>query len=505
MNVNLRLRLIAIGCAVAAVWLGWELADESYAIPFIVVGAAIFGILMALLKTPMGAIALGLALFGYLVGNRGFAQLRPAPWLPLFPAEFVLLVAGGWWLVQCAFEHRLPFRRDALNWLIVVWLALGTARMLFDVRLFGLMAARDYAMIYYALYFFLAQHLAGAPESRRFLVGILALASVVQPVTAMLAEAFPEFFLNHLLVRGVPLIYLKGDLALTFMAVSALLLAFIARGPARWWAWSVAAIELVYVVGSSNRASMLGALVALGWLALSRMRRFVLVQIAVFAAALLVVSSLALLTENTWSQRKLRGISERFLSLGDVVGAGTYVSDDSFMKGDNNRFRSVWWRTVVAETMATNPALGLGFGHDLARNFLQEYNPDMAEDFSARSPHNIAVSVIGRMGLVGLAVFVLLCLAIAVRTFRAMRDPNSEDATLGLWAGVWVILVSAGFGVVLEGPMGAVVFWSLLGIAHAKFSSPAEVEETSEAEILAASSSGDLQSAATKGEVALRP
>ena len=54
------------------------------------------------------------------------------------------------------------------------------------------------------------------------------------------------------------------------------------------------------------------------------------------------------------------------------------------MKGDNNRFRSVWWRTVVAETLAENPAFGLGFGHDLARNFLREFNPEMADDFTAR-------------------------------------------------------------------------------------------------------------------------
>jgi hypothetical protein len=48
-----------------------------------------------------------------------------------------------------------------------------------------------------------------------------------------------------------------------------------------------------------------------------------------------------------------------------------------------------------------------------------------------------------------------------------MRDPATRRVTLGLWACVWTILVSACFGVVLEGPMGAVVFWSLLGILNA--------------------------------------
>jgi hypothetical protein len=33
---------------------------------------------------------------------------------------------------------------------------------------------------------------------------------------------------------------------------------------------------------------------------------------------------------------------------------------------------------------------------------------------------------------------------------------------------VWAIFGSACFGVVLEGPMGAIVFWTLLGVANAR-------------------------------------
>ena len=36
------------------------------------------------------------------------------------------------------------------------------------------------------------------------------------------------------------------------------------------------------------------------------------------------------------------------------------------------------------------------------------------------------------------------------------------------WCYVWAIFTSACFGVVLEGPMGAVVFWILLGAAAAR-------------------------------------
>ena len=67
------------------------------------------------------------------------------------------------------------------------------------------------------------------------------------------------------------------------------------------------------------------------------------------------------------------------------------------------------------------------------------------------------------MGVIGLIPFLMLVATMIRRTRRAARlGPSSETA---LWCAAWIILVSACFGVVLEGPMGAVVFWTLLGLA----------------------------------------
>ncbi|MBS0632844.1 MAG: O-antigen ligase family protein [Verrucomicrobia bacterium] len=464
-HISLRLRLIALGGGFAAVWLAWGLAQGDYVLPALVAALVIVAVSVRLLRTDVAAVALALILFGYLVGNRGFAQLMPVPGLPLLPAEIALLVAGGWIFLQCASAHRLPFRKDALNWAILAWLLVGTIRVMFDVRTYGLLAIRDYAMIYYAAFFFLAQELARDARSRGFLLGTLKVASFTLPFAVVLSEAFPGFFQTIFTVRGIPLIFFKGDLALTFMAVSGVFLATTAPVRHRPWLWVLALVEIVYVIGADNRASMLGALGALLWLAVSRLRRFVLLQGAAVLLAGLVVAGLALLADNLWARGKLAGVSERVLSLGDVVGSGTYVSAESSMKGDNNRFRTVWWGTVASETLSQNPFFGLGFGYDLSREFLQEYNPDMAEDFSARSPHSIIMSAFGRMGFAGLAAFLAFAFLLTRRTWRVMRDPDATPADLGLWSCAWVILISACFGVVLEGPMGAVVFWSLLGLA----------------------------------------
>jgi hypothetical protein len=485
MSIGLSQKLIAAGAILVAAWLGWLIAEGEQVLPAFFAGLALLGCLTRLTHVSVATLAVGVVLFGYLVGNRGFAQLTPVPGIPILPAELALGICGAWLALQCAFSRQLPFRRDALNGIVLLWLIVGTARVIFDVRQFGFMAIRDYAMVYYAAFFFVVQHLMAERGARRFLIGVLIVASVAQPIATLLSTTFPEFFYTVLTFRGTPLIHFKGDLALTFMAVSAFVLAFAVEGRFRWLALIVATLVLLYVISGDNRASVLGTIAAFGWLLFSRARRFVGGQALAVAGTFLIMAALALFFEAGWAQKKFHGVAERVHSLTDFFGSGTYVSEESSMKGDNNRFRAVWWKTVVEETLDRNPWFGLGFGHDLAAAFLREFNPEMADDFTARSPHSIIVSAIGRMGAVGLAGFLLLCGALTVRTWRAVRDQSTSRADLGLWAGVWTILISACFGVVLEGPMGAVVFWSLLGIlsgAEATDKAPAETLKTREEE-----------------------
>jgi O-antigen ligase len=126
----------------------------------------------------------------------------------------------------------------------------------------------------------------------------------------------------------------------------------------------------------------------------------------------------------------------------------------------------VWWRAAIDETVENNVWFGLGFGYDLADRFVRQYFPDSSEDFTARSPHNVLITVFARMGLVGAAAFLVLLAIITVRTWRALRGPARAREASVFWCAAWVILICACFGVVLEGPMGAVVFWTLLGLAN---------------------------------------
>src|SRR5207248_1042433 len=184
----------------------------------------------------------------------------------------------------------------------------------------------------------------------------------------------------------------------------------------------------------------------------------------------------AYFSNKPWTQTPLYGAYERVVSIVDPFGQRTYSGEDTFYKGDNNRFRTVWWRTVVDETIDGNPWLGLGFGYDLAARFVREYYPDAGDEFSTRSPHNVLLTVFGRMGLVGLVPFLAIIGTLLWRGFRSARaGPSIETA---LWCSCTQILVSGCLGVVLEGPMGAVIFWTLLGLANAGGTTATETHAT---------------------------
>lgn len=467
-----RNRLIAVAASLLAVWLGWWIADGAYTLPALAAAIGLAAVLVRMARLPADVILLGLLLIGYIVGNRGFAQLMPIRGLPLFPAELGLAVGAGWLVVHSALRQTAPWRRDWLNGLLLAWMAVGTARMAIDVRQFGFFALRDYAMVYYAMFFFLAQHYAENNRSRRYLIGCAGFAAAVLLPVYFLFSAYPLFFYTVLTVRGVPLIFLKGDLALTFLAAGSVVVFHLVTRRHRLWAWPLAAAMFLCVAAGNSRASLVGAVVAVLWLVAARRWAFPLVQSSVALLAFTFVIVLASSGHSIWAESKLDGVRERLVSIADVSGTRFYESSDVLDKGDNNRFRLVWWRTVMDETWSQGPVFGLGFGYDLAKDFIETYNPGMEESFSARSPHSIVVTTFGRMGLAGLAALAGLVGAMAVKTWRSLRDRTTDPAVAGLWCGAWAVFTSACFGVVLEGPMGAVVFWTLLGLANGAGAAP---------------------------------
>jgi O-antigen ligase len=490
-----RTRIYAAVAALLAIWLGNGIAQQELGLPFFLTGGIVGLLLLWWRPMPIATFLLGGVLFGYVVGNRGFAQLYLSNSLPLLPAELVLLVGGIILAAQSAFRRELPFRREPLNLLILLWLILGTGRVFFDVRTYGFAALRDYATVYYTGFFFLAQVVAREPAGKRFVLLCLVSGCTLLLPLSVLSEQFPGFFLETLTVRGTPLIFYKGDLLGTFFAIGALIyfIRFEERG--RWWSLGLSLVFIGGTLASSNRASMLALGVATVLLAVCGRWKFAVVQAVVGVIAALVILLVAHVGEIAMENTPLYGLYERVISVVDPMGQRTYTGDTSFDKGDNNLFRSVWWRAVFDETIDGNPWLGLGFGHDLADRFVRQYYPEAGEEFTTRSPHNVLLTIFARMGVVGLLPFLAIAGLAVTRAAQAIRARQNDNIIF--WCCALIILMSACLGVVLEGPMGAVVFWTLLGLANTPESADAAAPGS------AAEAAAALQPAVTSPEVAV--
>jgi O-antigen ligase/polysaccharide polymerase Wzy-like membrane protein len=472
MNPKLRLWLFVIAGAALGTCVGVQIANESYGWATVLALVACWIMVERMSEAPPDAWLLAAALVGYIVGNRGFAQVQPAAQIPLLPAEGVLLVAFPTLVVRMAMKKTAGFRKDLLNCSILVWMIIGCARLPLDMSRYGVIALRDFAMIYYATFFFIAQALGSSAASSRLLMRALTIAFIGLLGAVVSIEISPDFLVDHFTWRGIPIIYHKSDLIATSLAAGFFWL-WTRQDKARNRLWILPAGASLLLIGAmaSPRAAMAAvAMTTFLWLLVGRWR------IAVWQLGMVLVGSVLALVALEFMGKDLRTSApysayEHAVSIFDPTGSGSYINGESGDPGDNNRFRLIWWHSVFDETIETNPVFGLGFGSDLASRFLADYDLLSDENFSARSPHSMIMTVFGRMGILGFLAWIVASAAMGQMAWRLIKRGDPDD--VGLACIVTVTWVSACVGVVLEGPMGAVVFWTALGLANSRLKGPA--------------------------------
>lgn len=468
MSPRLRLWLAGILAAALAVGAGWEIAQENYWLAAAASVPVAWILIEWLSATRAEAWTLAAVLMGYVIANRGFAQISPFGNLPLLPAELALALAGGSTLVRLARKQASPFRSDPLNFAILVWVALGAARLIPDLARFGSVALRDFATVYYALFFFIAQSLASEAKSARLLRRTLLTALALLPLTYLLFNRFTDFFLGQLLFRGAPVLYYKDDLVAAYFFCGFFLIQTASWPNPIRTSLALTSYISAFTIGSS-RAAIVGLTVVTIWWGLARRTTALKLQAWAASLAIMVLGLTALVQDEPIRNSRIVTLYEHLASMVDFAGSGKYESDQRQYVGDNNRFRLSWWRSVADEVFSTSPVFGLGFGANLADRFVRNYELDLGDDFSTRSPHSIVFSVLGRMGITGLVALAAIVAAMIAATARlalaARVNPNCLEP-LGWWSVAWVMFTSGCFGVVLEGPMGAVLFWTALGLAN---------------------------------------
>jgi O-Antigen ligase len=452
-----------LGCAGGGVLVAW--------LGFPAIGVSI-GLLAALavwryLKAPLIALATLVVYAGYVLFSRDFADLHVTTGpLPVYVGELLLLVTLPWALL------RIDTRRVLGNPFFValgVWMAFCMARLAFGGFEYGIDALRDSATWYYGLFTLVGYALWRAVPvvvwTRFFTVVFIALIGI--SIVALNSDALS-------LQYRVP----REDILAASLIASANFF-LLALRTARYTALRLllSSLSLALLIPLEVRSATVGVILLLGVFVLQRRWRllFSMVVIPAVAFGTLAVANVPL--SGRVGGSTANELLERQLTLVTLLLDGRVVSNDPFLPRDATSGTALWrynWWTALIDDALSSPEqalVGVGFGADIA----WPLGIDQSQfDRPLRSPHNVAMTLFARTGIVGLAMW-LTMLGIWMRmVWRAMgaasRAGSIAEGDYLLWmcAYVLMILAVALLGVVLEGPVGAVPFFLLLGMGARK-------------------------------------
>jgi hypothetical protein len=226
-----------------------------------------------------------------------------------------------------------------------------------------------------------------------------------------------------------------------------------------WAAWLVGFV----IVGSTNRGGLLaaGAASAIALVLIGPTRRFV-ARFAMAAALTLVVAVVA---------PQITLATDRSLALNQIADNLSSVVMDTGVEGleGSKAWRALWWNDIVGYTF-NGPYFwtGKGFGINLADE--DGYQTGTPEVETLRSPHSAHFTVLARMGVPGLVLWVLLQIGFGASLLWSFLRARGHGATFWCRVDAWLLaywlamIVNASFDVYLEGPQGGIWFWSVFGL-----------------------------------------
>lgn len=425
---------------------------------------------------------------GYICLTRGFSGLYlPLGGVPLLIGELALLAFTPIAVLRLGWRPPAAFLVPFVAW--IAYNALLTAR---DFGPYGLDAVRDAATWYYAGFVLIGAATwkeLGTDRLRRWMglvfgvllmttpLVIVAAADVIPPVEVPFADG--------------PFLQARFD-ATAMHLIGGATLFLTARGLRRppWPGWlgiGIAAGLLGLAAMLQVRAAFGGLAGAIGVLVVYGLVRPV---VAIGAALVLVLAAMWLLDVEVPTARGVvsaGSIVERqtstllFLVGGTEESARTDRSDVEHDHAGTIAWRIIWWQALIEESLGDRAYLliGRGYGPDLRAAVTARatgtlnWDQGIGEGRPVRSPHNIAVTIFARTGLIGLGLWLLVlgtCLTALIRSTVAYhRSGNRDEELFGAWLIVYVLtmLQVALLGVVLESPFGAAPFFWVLGVGLA--------------------------------------
>ncbi|MCE7059704.1 O-antigen ligase [Dyadobacter sp. CY343] len=401
-------------------------------------------------------------LMGYLLIGKMYATLH-IPFTPIYIGE-IFMIFGLYRLKNKPVRVRHFY-------FIVIFIFIGLCNLAVNVGKFKLEAVRDFAMIYYSVFFIIGYYHVSERNIESFKVTLLKCIKYVLPALLLIQvikRTFKEA-LQNLTYEDVALFATKsGDIQVYLALFSALLISSPRNKIIRYKnIYYLMCGILLVTTASLNRGGFVAFCIALiiGFRHFNFRQKVNSIYILAFAL-MIVFSGIEIVDRQSSSggrQVSITQLRENIISLfsSDTNNAGRTQG--------TKRWRKEFWSTLIAEVTESPSKMwfGLGLGPNLITQFEQFAVDDEDSERKTKHPHNYTINIFSRLGLVGLFgwLFVLFCFlrkAIPMLLFSKKRPMLAWSFSLLVIAG----LINSNFDVYLENPMGAIIFWISMGIAY---------------------------------------
>jgi hypothetical protein len=411
--------------------------------------------------TKIFVVSVSTLLLGYAFIGREFAHLGVPP---IFVGEVVLSIGLLGWVLA---RQRWAAFRSPLTWILVAFATWGLLRSYPFVSVYGLDVLRDSVLWGYALI-------------------------VIILVPFLLDERrifyFPQFFSRALpwFIIWVPAALLlsysnvisfrmkPGDMGVHLGGVGAFLLLGLHRTyinkfrfsiQSAEWLWWIAWLFAVLVVGSFNRGGFLSCAVAVG-VAFAIRPMATARKVFILAGSVSAFTLALLITDFSIDIGKTRSISpSQIVSNVASISGRTEVSGG--MLEQNRTWRLDWWSEIINYTFYGEYFWGgKGFGINLA----DDDGFQVTRGSKLRSPHNGHLTVMARMGIPGIFLWVLIHAGFATMLLLSINRSRNEGHEWWTSFFVWIFaywtafMVNGTFDVFLEGPQGGIWFWTVYAL-----------------------------------------
>jgi hypothetical protein len=359
---------------------------------------------------------------------------------PVYLAEAALAGLGIGALVL-----RTPKGSRTLTSSAAVLLALSAASLVLHTHLTGLTWARNFAIVYYALFAILTERLIQDVRLLRDLARAVFVGATFAMILVFTGHSGPA----QDVVTSTGAVRIAHTSYITPFGIVPLLIAAGVQSGVMKRAWLFACLPfLAGLVLMNYRSSWIAFVAALAAIFARRPTKLLVWSVAI----VVVVGAVATLGA---------GPLQKTSALGKETARIRTIADSN---DPNARYRIEYWQRLLVPALR-NPIIGHGFG---------AYDPRLIPPRQTcrtgagkcTDPHNSFIAIAYRAGLLAAGSLIVLLGVLVIRGIRVARasDGWRRASTSALTAAVVYLGLFAAFNVGLELPYFAVVFWSAVGL-----------------------------------------